>query len=143
MNPTLPAIGTEHEPVDPTALQQLDFVALVEDADFGRSELVRRVQQPNQPVTDLAALIVIERADAGGLERKVGRLLSHGPHRIRSTYLLQRRSAPARQRRFVDDTQPGSSLSLKSARGGLGHKLVVWFVFVAAPLAEEREGGPR
>jgi hypothetical protein len=37
VDPTLPAVGAEDEPVGAVALQQLDLIALVEEADLGRA----------------------------------------------------------------------------------------------------------
>jgi len=50
------------------ALEQLDFIPLIEDADLPGAELVRRVEEAHQPVADVAALVVLERPDAGRLE---------------------------------------------------------------------------
>jgi len=41
MNPALPAVRQENQPVDAVAGQELDFVALIEDADLSRAKLIR------------------------------------------------------------------------------------------------------
>jgi hypothetical protein len=37
MQPALPAVRAENQPVGAVAVQQLDFVALIENTDLGRS----------------------------------------------------------------------------------------------------------
>jgi hypothetical protein len=60
VHPALTAVRAQDQPVDAVALQQLDLVALVENADLPGAELVGRVQEPDQPVADLTALEVLE-----------------------------------------------------------------------------------
>jgi len=142
MDPSLTTIRAQDQPEGATALEQLDLIALVEDADLPRAKFVRRVEEADQPVADVAALVVVERSDAGGLERKT-RLLRHGTKRVVAADLLQRRPAPARQQRLVNHAQAGRSFGLVGARGGQRKGLVLRFVAVTAPLAEEGERGPR
>ena len=45
MDPAAAAVGAADEPVDALLLEQLDLVALVEDADLAAAELVGCVEQ--------------------------------------------------------------------------------------------------
>jgi hypothetical protein len=69
------------------AFEELDFVALVEDPDLRRTELIGRVQQPHEPVADVATFVVLEWHDAGRFERKM-RGLGSGAQRIGAPNLL-------------------------------------------------------
>jgi hypothetical protein len=142
VDPTLSAVGTQDQPVGAGSLQQLDFVALVEDANLRRAELVRRIEQANQAVADLAAFVVLERSDAG---RRKGEVLglSRSTHGIRTANLLERRPTPPRQEGLVDDSQAGGGPRLVDAAGRHRKELVAGLVIITTPLAEERECGPR
>ncbi len=70
------------------SLQELDLIALVENADLSRPQLVGRVEQAHQPIADLTSLEILERPNAGSLERHVGRVRD-GAERVRPPDLLQ------------------------------------------------------
>jgi hypothetical protein len=141
VDPALPAIRAQDQPIDAVALQQLDFVTLVENANLPGAELVRRVEEADQPVTDIPAFEVLERPDAGGLEGKARRSLG-GSERVRAANLLQRGPSPARQERLIDGLQAGSGVGFVPDSGRRGEEPVVRLVIVTSPLAEEGERRP-
>jgi len=142
VDPALPAVGAEDEPVGAVALQQLDLVALVDDADLRRAELIRRVEEADQAVADATPFEVLEGQDAGRLERQTwGRGV--GTQRICPAHLLQRRPPPARDHGIVRGGQSGSGLGFEAAGGRRRNQVLVRLALVSTPLAEERERGPR
>ena len=80
-------------------LEQLDLVALVEEADLDAAQLVRHVQQADDVVADQPALAAVERTDEAAIERQAR---GHGgvADRIRLARLEERRAAPARHGRL-------------------------------------------
>ena len=95
VEPALPAVGAEDEPVRAGALDQLDLVALVELADLGRAELVRCVEQADDAIADRSAA----RARRPGRRRRLSKLSRwvdrDGARRIGLARLEERRPAPA------------------------------------------------
>jgi hypothetical protein len=81
-------------------LHELNLVALIQDADLLRSQLIRRVEEAHQPIADPSSLVIADRRGAGSLEGHVGRL-GLGPQRIRFANPLQGRPSPAGKERFV------------------------------------------
>jgi hypothetical protein len=69
-------------------LQELDLVALIDDADLLRSQLIGRVEEAHQPIADAASLVITQGRHAGGLEGHVS-CLGLGSQRIRLANLLQ------------------------------------------------------
>ena len=63
MDPALLAVRAQHQPVGAALLEQLDLVALVEDADLVATQLVGRVEQADDVVADQPPLAAVERAD--------------------------------------------------------------------------------
>ena len=90
--------GHSDQPVDALLLEQLDLVALAEDADLAAAELVGRVEQAHDVVPDQPSLV-----PASGPTRpwsKVSRAAGRASRsRVRLAGLEQRRPAPARHRR--------------------------------------------
>ena len=99
MDPALAAVRAEHQPVGPVALQQLDFVTLVEEADLDPTQFVRDIEQSHDVVADEPSFSAIERPDQPTIERQPGRR-GHVADRIRLALFEQRRPAPARQGRL-------------------------------------------
>ena len=141
VDPALPAIRAQDQPVDTVALEQLDLVPLVHDADLRRPQLIRRVEQADHPIADGPAFVVVERLNAGGLEGHV-RSLGRGPKRIRAPNLLQRRSPPARQHRLVDRFESRRGPGFDAARRSLRQHHIIGLLVVTALLAHEDERGP-
>jgi hypothetical protein len=81
VHPAFAAIGTEDAPVDATALQEQHLVTTIEDTDLRRTEFVRAIQQPDQSIPDLPALIAVVGLETTGREREAGRF-DNGPQRI-------------------------------------------------------------
>ncbi|MGZ6266749.1 MAG: hypothetical protein ACXWN4_07580 [Candidatus Limnocylindrales bacterium] len=50
------------------SLQELDLIALVENADLSRPQLVGRVEQAHEPIPDLTSFEILERPNAGSVE---------------------------------------------------------------------------
>src|ERR1035437_5141467 len=101
MHPTLAPVGTQDPPVDAGALEELDLVAAIEHADLRRAKLVGRIEQSNDSVADLPAFVASAGLQARLREREMRRL-RNSPHRVGLPDLLERRTAPARDQRFVD-----------------------------------------
>jgi hypothetical protein len=87
MHPSSTPVRAEDQPVDAAPLQEQDFVAVIEHADLGRAQFIRAIEQPDKPVSDLPALVIIAGFQAAGRERQAGRL-GDGPQRIRPANLL-------------------------------------------------------
>jgi hypothetical protein len=87
VDPALTPVGAKYEPVAAAAFQEQDLVAAIEDAYLGRPQFIRGIQQPHQPVPNLAAFVTITRLHTAGREREARRL-RHGPQRIRPANLL-------------------------------------------------------
>jgi predicted nucleic acid-binding protein len=81
VQPACAAIGTEDAPVDATALQEQHLVTTIEDTDLRRTEFVRAIQQPDQPIPDLPPLVAVVRFETTGREEETGRF-GDGPQRI-------------------------------------------------------------
>ncbi len=73
MQPALPAVGRQDQPVRAVLLEQLDLVALVEIADLGPLQLVWGVEQPDDPITDQSPLVTVQRTDRCRIEGKARR----------------------------------------------------------------------
>jgi hypothetical protein len=87
VDPALAPVGTKDEPVHAAAFQEQDLVAAIEDAYLGRPQFIRGIEQPHQPVADLAAFVAITRLHTAGRKRKARRL-RHCPQRVRPANLL-------------------------------------------------------
>jgi len=123
-------------------LQELDLVAAIEKADLGGTNLVRAVQQPNQAIPDLAALVALERPDAR-LGEGHGGCVGHHAKRIGPADLLQRRPPPAWQLRLIHDPQALRSARVHpGGRRGGQERVGLGIVSVPAALAEDHESGP-
>ena len=73
VDPALAPVRAQDEPVDAALLEQLDLVALVEEADLVAAQLVGRVEQPDDVVADEPALATVERADQAVVEGQARR----------------------------------------------------------------------
>ena len=101
VQPALLSVRTQDEPVGAVLLEQLDLVTLVEVADLRAAELVRRVEQTDDPVADDPPLAPGERADEALVEGEPQR--GRGvADRVGLAGLEEGRSPPAREQRFVD-----------------------------------------
>ena len=95
VQPALLSVRAQDEPVGAVLLEQLDLVALVEVADLGATELVGRVEQPDDPVADDPPLAAGQRADEALAEGQArGRRAV--ADRVGLAGLEERRSPPAR-----------------------------------------------
>ena len=121
------------------SLQELDLVALVEDADLSRPQLIGRVEEAHEPIPDLTSLEVLERPNAGSVERHVGRVRD-GAEGVRPADLLQGGSSPARQECFVHCLETGRGFGFvdRGSEWRVGGR----FVVIATPFAEEDECRP-
>ncbi len=116
MDPALPPIRAQDAPVDTVALQQLDFVASVDEPDLGGPDFVGAVEQSDEPVADTAPLVLAGRHGSGRLEGQRRRILDIA-ERVCPAGLLQRRAAPARQQRLVDGLIRGPGDGLHALGG--------------------------
>jgi hypothetical protein len=123
VDPAHAPVGAPDSPVDAVPLQEMNFVAAIENADLGGTDLIRAVQQSNQAIPDLTALVALRRPDARRGERH-GRGLGDRAKRIGPADLLQRRSAPARQLRFVDGRQPPRAARVHPGGRGAGEERI-------------------
>jgi hypothetical protein len=64
VDPTAAPVRAQNSPVHAIALQELDLIAAIQDSDLRGADLVRAVEQPNEPIPDLAALECLDRPDA-------------------------------------------------------------------------------
>jgi hypothetical protein len=123
-------------------LEQHDFVAAIEYADFGSTDLIGAVEEPDQAITEVAAFVAVQRPLARPGERHSRRFGCHSKW-IRLADLLQRRPAPARHMRLVDELQPECGVRVHSRGRSVGQQRIgLGLVFAASVLAEEHEGGP-
>ena len=99
MDPALPAIGAQHEPVGAALLEQLHLVALVEERELRATELIGDVEQTDEVVADQPPLATVDRSDepvSEGEPRGVDRVADG----VGLARLEERRAAPARQRQL-------------------------------------------
>ena len=88
MHPTLAAVREHNQPVGSIPLQQLDFIALIDDANLRRPQFIGRVQQTHQAVADQASFVVFQRPNARRGKGEV-RSIGVGAQRILFSDLLQ------------------------------------------------------
>jgi hypothetical protein len=143
VDPTAASIGAQNPPVHVIPLQELDLVAAIENSDLRGADFVRAVEQPNEPIPDLAALECLGRPDAIFGERQRRRRFRHDAQGIGLADLLQRRPAPAREQRLVDDPYALGGAGIQ-CRGRRGRQQRIRFggVSVAASFAEDHESCP-
>src|SRR6266542_1089532 len=119
MDPALAPVGAENSPERARSLDQLDLVALVEQADLVRPQLVRSVQQADHPVLDPAPLAALERVDDAVIERELrgdGGLLAE---RVRLAGRHEGGTAPPGHAGFIGIATGGrTSVRLGDAGGG-------------------------
>jgi hypothetical protein len=99
MDPALPAVRAQDQPVDALPIEELDFVAPVEKADLLSAQFIGSVEQAHEPIADLPTLEGLQRARTCSIEGHWSGNLS--AHRVSLANLLQRRPAPAGHERFV------------------------------------------
>ena len=99
VEPALLAIGAEDQPVGAVLLEQLDLVALVEEADLRAAQLIGRVEQAHDPIADDPALAAVERPDETLVEGQPRRRRGVAD-RIGLAGLEERRPPPARHERL-------------------------------------------
>jgi hypothetical protein len=93
VDPALPAVRAEDQPVRAALLEQLHLVALVEERELGAAQLVGHVEEPDEVVADQAALATVDRPDEPMIERQAGHF--HGvADRIGLAGLQERRATP-------------------------------------------------
>ncbi len=68
MDPSLAAVRTEDQPVDPRLLEQLDFVALVHEPGLRATQFIRSIQQADHVVADDSALVTVQWTDEPVIE---------------------------------------------------------------------------
>ena len=97
MDPALATVRAQDQPVHAALLEQLDLVALVEEADLRAAQLVGRVEQSDDVVADEPSFSTVERADETVIERQA-RGSRDVAGRVGPSSLEQGRTAPARHR---------------------------------------------
>ena len=112
VEPALLAVRAQDQPVRAARLEQLDLVALVEDPDLVRPELVGHVEQPDEPVADPPTLDPVH-----GLGPPRQRRSGRASDSVRSGSVLRAWSSDGRRQR-------GRLASFGSTPGGIGSPLV-------------------
>jgi hypothetical protein len=88
VDPTAASVRAQNSPVHAIAFQKLDLIAAIQDSDLRGADLIRAVEQPNEPIPDLAPLECLDRPDAIPGEGQRRRHFRHDAQRIGLANLL-------------------------------------------------------